>query len=707
MKHKTNNQPTAPARKARWQSLAASALPIAACTLLLAGCMESNILPTDDRDTPIEFTATVQSATPLADRSAAPNTRTAIGSDGKTVWAPGDAVGVFMFNAGSTMPDGIVSQADNIQYTINPTTGTLTPAQTPIYYPMSGAVDFIAYYPYGENEAGGVTEDYTYEISLTDQTKPASIDLLYAKTPNRSKSNPQVSLNFSHVMSKVVFDITLGDGMDGNTPADITAMNIIGMPASATLHLNDGTTTSGDATPFDALLEAIPSTDAQATFSALVPPQAESDYAGRSIVITVGGKRFTGTIPDATAFAPNTMYTFPVTVQHKRVTVGKPAITDWITSNNGSSTAEFLYTVTFNLCGAEGTVPAPISQDKPNAFVRIPTIGEVIIPDGKIFGGWNTASNNSGTVYHPKNNFQPKRNTILYAMWLDDGSTEDKPTPIFDERGLRNINKALDRHYVLARDITVTNWSPIGFSDSPFKGTFNGQGHTVTINSVPNLVENIGLFAKGDGCLIKQVCVAGNIAYSTPSDNPQTQNAGAIVGEAVNGCIIENCLVTANITISANNSIVGGIVGLGTVDGKKAMVRNCLVRGNLNQKATSGGMVGGIVGLRDLYIANCVVLSEEINNASENGLLVRIGEIGILHNNYASSEMVGMHVDTSILWKNIGLNNLDGANCDPRPNLEWWKNLKTWKTDEGFAAWDFTNIWKMGSDGYPCLRIQR
>lgn len=702
MKHKTNNHPTAPARKARWQSLAASALPIAACTLLLAGCMESNILPTDDRDTPIEFTATVQSATPLADRSAAPNTRTAIGSDGKTVWASGDAVGVFMLNAGSEMPDGIVSQADNIQYTVNLTTGTLTPAQTPIYYPMSGAVDFIAYYPYGENEAGGVTEDYTYEISLTDQTKPASIDLLYAKTPNRSKSNPQVSLNFSHVMSKVVFDITLGDGMDENNPADITAMNITGMPASATLHLNDGTTTSGDAAPFDALLEANPSTDAQATFSALVPPQAESEYAGRSIVITVGGNKFTGTIPDATAFAPNTMYTFPVTVQHKRVTVDKPAITDWITSNGGSSTAEFLYTVTFDANKGSGTL-APQEAWETKGTVLPDGTGLTPPANDKVFAGWSTTADYSGDFYRANATFITKRNTVLYAVWSGDGSKEENPILIFDAEGLDAMRNKLDGHYSLMKDVTVSGWVPVGADgdgqspSDPFTGTLNGQGHTVTIESIATGAltwRQLGLFGKGDACRIRQVCVAVSIV----SSNNSLHAAGGILGEAANGCVIENCLVTAEIVVSGSDLNLGGILGRTKVNAI-VIVKNCLVRGKLTASATYG-YIGGIVGYGSQSV-NCVVLSESIKgNWSYGGGTKRIGDLNSGLHNYGNQNTEGK------TWTSNASGN-DGADCDSKPTLAWWTTSTNWKTGEGFAAWDFTNIWKMGSDGYPCLRIQR
>lgn len=47
----------------------------------------------------------------------------------------------------------------------------------------------------------------------------------------------------------------------------------------------------------------------------------------------------------------------------------------------------------------------------------------------------------------------------------------------------------------------------------------------------------------------------------------------------------------------------------------------------------------------------------------------------------------------------------DGADCDAKPADTWWKNAANWKTDEGASAWDFTNIWEMGADGYPKLRV--
>jgi len=55
-------------------------------------------------------------------------------------------------------------------------------------------------------------------------------------------------------------------------------------------------------------------------------------------------------------------------------------------------------------------------------------------------------------------------------------------------------------------DITVENWTPIGYDKGPFTGLFDGNGYTVTITSVisdtvqtrnMNRTLNVGLFYTG------------------------------------------------------------------------------------------------------------------------------------------------------------------------------------------------------------------
>lgn len=338
MKQKHKNTGTTAIRKYGWLPLVAFAAMLAACTA------DNDTLPADgSSNTPVAFATSLQSvALPqaAADDAKTPATRTAIGADGQTVWTQGDAVGVFMLRAGGTMSDDIILGADNVKHNVAPTSGALSPAGTPIYYPQAGKVDFIALYPYSNKgeDNGKITADYRYTVSVADQTNPATIDVLYAKAKGHERTKSPVALEFGHVLSKIKLDIKPGNGMIGLTADKITAVTITGMPASATLALQNGTLTPGTTDDISAVKEAKPSTGVTATFTALVPPQAADSYT-RSVIVTVNGEEYTGTIPATDAYASNEMWTYPVTVLKRDIVVGEPEIGKWETNDHGSGTA--------------------------------------------------------------------------------------------------------------------------------------------------------------------------------------------------------------------------------------------------------------------------------------------------------------------------------------------------------------------------------
>lgn len=665
----------------------------ACAALLLAACTNDDALSGADSEhlsnTPVTFNTRMQTALPQA----TPATRTVIGESGQTGWTQGDAVGIFMLSAGGTMPDDIILGADNIKYNAAPS-GALSPAGTPVYYPQTAKVDFIALYPYSSKGEGNgkITADYKYTVSVADQTNPATTDVLYAKAPNRERSKTPVALSFSHVLSKIKLDIKPGNGMTGLTADQITAVTITGMPASATLALQDGTLTPGTTGDISALKEAKPSPGAIATFTALVPPQAANSYT-RSIIVTVNGEEFTGNIPATDAYASNEMCTYPVTVLKRDIDVGEPEITSWTINDHDSGTAEFVYTVTFDANGG-GNAPAP--QEVPaGRLTYLPEGKGLTPPANKVFARWSTTADYSGVLYQAGDWFSPQSNTTLYAVWGGDGSSEENPIFIFDDEGLWTMRDKPDEHYCLMEDITVSDWN----GPEAFSGTFNGQGHTVTINTIDGHSESSGLFRSGSTCRIRQVCVAGNIENSMDA----MPGGGGIIGQAGAGCVIENCLVTAN--ISLNNSFLGGIVG----KGDDVIVKNCLVRGDIeNLHSGVAAHVGGIIGSGSGQIANCVVLSQRLSNKAEATQASSIHRIGYGggQNNYGYENMNGSYKDGSVIqgWTSE-MSGPDGADCAPMPPLNWWTTANNWKIAWDCTAWDFTKIWEMGADGYPRLRI--
>jgi len=122
-----------------------------------------------------------------------------------TAWNPDDAIGVFMKTG--TGLTSIVGDADNKKYQ---TTGdgnfTAATNNDAVYFPNAATVDFIAYYPYTSP-----LNNYIYKVNVADQSSQEDIDLLYSENATGKTSTDDVTLNFKHMLTKVVFNITASD----------------------------------------------------------------------------------------------------------------------------------------------------------------------------------------------------------------------------------------------------------------------------------------------------------------------------------------------------------------------------------------------------------------------------------------------------------------------------------------------------------------
>ncbi len=174
-------------------------------------------------------------------------------------------------------------------------------------------------------------------------------------------------------------------------------------------------------------------------------------------------------------------------------------------------------------------------------------------------------------------------------------------------------------------DLMNLDFTPIGAWDTPFKGTFDGQGHTVS-NLYYNDAEGAeaGLFGTAISATIQGITVHNvNIhAY---------QEAAAIVGLPYSGCTISDCHVTGNINIVVEWAYVGGIASRGYVD-----IDNCSViaDGTGVITAKNRNAVGGIVAW--LYedgssLTNCTVKNLDLtgwtNIGGLTGFVHRLGVI--------------------------------------------------------------------------------
>ncbi len=142
-------------------------------------------------------------------------------------------------------------------------------------------------------------------------------------------------------------------------------------------------------------------------------------------------------------------------------------------------------------------------------------------------------------------------------------------------------------NYQLTADITVT--APYA---EDFSGTFDGDGHTVTL-AISGDSDYQALFAKlAAGAVVKNVMVDGEVTG--------TDNIGGIAGIATNATIIA-CANKA--TVAATGRYVGGLVGKGT----GLTMTSCYNQGAVSSTRTRPINMGGIAGYVDggASVENC------------------------------------------------------------------------------------------------------
>ena len=189
------------------------------------------------------------------------------------------------------------------------------------------------------------------------------------------------------------------------------------------------------------------------------------------------------------------------------------------------------------------------------------------------------------------------------GVWTGSG-TEADPYVITTETGLNklatDVNSGTvysDTYFKLGASITVTDWTPIGQkgSDNKFAGTFDGNGQTVTINSIksgldPDFDGYAGFFGAVKGATIKNLTVDGTISGA---------DVAGIVAR-MDGGTVENCVNRAMVTGTRK---AAGIVVI-TKGSGEATIQNCKNYGTIQ---STGDRAGGIVNLVQIAteVLNC------------------------------------------------------------------------------------------------------
>ena len=147
-------------------------------------------------------------------------------------------------------------------------------------------------------------------------------------------------------------------------------------------------------------------------------------------------------------------------------------------------------------------------------------------------------------------------------------------------------------NYQLTADIIVT--APYANEFTDFSGTFDGNGHTVTLDITASTAY-VGLFSKlAGGAVVRNVITAGSISG-------KVNNVGGIAGTADGNVTIENCKNTASIK---GGKGAGGILGYSEPGSGFVTISSCANMGSVSgTRKQVGGIAGNVVGTH--IIRNC------------------------------------------------------------------------------------------------------
>ena len=156
----------------------------------------------------------------------------------------------------------------------------------------------------------------------------------------------------------------------------------------------------------------------------------------------------------------------------------------------------------------------------------------------------------------------------------------------------------------LLRDVELTDtWTPVGDSSTPFKGTFDGDGHKITGLKITS-GSYIGLFGYvGEGATIKNVNLVGANVFGV-------KRVGALIGQIKGNATVSNCTVDSTSHVAGSDSNTGGLIGEAaggiTVKLEKLINYATVMNTENNGPSRAAGIIAQVTSGANVTITNCV-----------------------------------------------------------------------------------------------------
>ena len=243
-----------------------------------------------------------------------------------------------------------------------------------------------------------------------------------------------------------------------------------------------------------------------------------------------------------------------------------------------------------NLCVKADAFPAPswVTSAWSSGTVTISTVAQ-----------WKEFANFMNGVYEEKCTDNMKNKTVLLGADLDFGGED------------------------------ITDYIVCKTAASGFKGTFDGQGHTISgVNMYKSSSDGdtVGLFGFTNA---GEVSIFQNLIIKDSYFESEAGAVGALIAQTAGGSTeIYNVYVDADVEIVANDSYVGGIIGhvggngYNFIDGTPGFIADSCV--NAATVTSTSSAVGGILGNgngKSYTITNCLNMGAISGSASVGGIV--------------------------------------------------------------------------------------
>ncbi|SBW00519.1 exported hypothetical protein [uncultured Eubacteriales bacterium] len=217
---------------------------------------------------------------------------------------------------------------------------------------------------------------------------------------------------------------------------------------------------------------------------------------------------------------------------------------------------------------------------------------------------------------------------------LGSGSASD-PYQILNLVQLQSVANYPTAHFKLNNDITDALTSPICDNTTKLTGSFDGNGHSITIDISSTTSSYVGAFGYiGSGGYISNLTVKG-----AASDSSSTNYVGGLVG--YNAGTIENCKSEVNVTASGSTGyMAGGLAGYNS--------------GTISNSSASGEVTGGTA-TGTCFIGGLVGNNNSTSTTS--GGTTTLSNKATLTNCYATGKVTSLAPTTS-----VAVGGLVGAN---------------------------------------------